>query len=1251
MVSSVTDGDTAASGEAGDAFDIGFKLKHRLSDAKAQKEITQAKINTLSEHLKRMFARAPKKPKDSATQMDEKITKLEYTRTSVSLCLSDEKQLLRQIDAIKRAKSTLLDYRQHEVAIQEKKSEISSLRDHLRTVDASIFELESALAKVELARRLGCDTAELQTRIVNCPSDKIGHIIGKNGSALKQLESRTGVRIDVDKVGSEIHLQGSASALDAAVREVENITLAIEEELKLTLGTIGYLLAKKSTILNKLQESHPFVYFDVSRNSNILRLRGKPDYVAMAKVDINTLDLKTSTRDLHSRETGLVVGKGGSTITKLVNDFDVSINVSDANKKTGNSVMEITGPHRLVDSAMDAIESILHENEEMEDFIYVEPMQRNMFLSNNGTVLKGIQKEISLKLTKNGSGGGLLLVFERKEGEDKYNKSEPSKLIIKSNRANIDYVKEVIESRIKQHESTVTTVTVDPSMISAIIGKGGAKIKSLRSDGVEIEVTKETGVIKIQSEDDAAKTKVLSEIEIIVAENQITKVPIAQGMIGMMFGDIGRTMKKSITEDLGVKLNVDNADENIILRGTTEKINEAAQILSEFIISNFTKEFAVPQDDVLMLLGGRQNFLSKLGKAHDVKATLRRGRNLVAVRGKEENVNAAMTDLKNFIFGGDGIVAVKVKVPESSLGLIIGKGGAHIAKLEKDFEGVSTDVNRSSNQISLRGLEDIVNKCRAHIISILASSKINETINISSKEYDTLESKKDDLRKISDEIDVQISWNERAIKLRGVANDVKDAKTMIMEHLKGKFEVSIDLDPAQFEHVENTTKDPTHFERISKSSKASLNLDKRSCSILLSGKRSGVKKAKTQLMSFFDFLFPGQFERVKLSKPVLKAISKPVILAKISAQTGASLALDRELNCILIKCKDVTEVQQASTLLKSKASESEKLNIAIRFNLFDAWLLAKIIGKDGTTVREIEAQTECKIEVSKAESTVAIQGDSPDATSNGRKAVDKVIEQARRENVFISIPESAMSAFIGKGGENIRKLSDKNRVKIDRLKKEMSTIKIQGNETAVGDAATAVQKWLEDWESANKGIKLDLDDSMLRLIASKVNAIQKETRTKIDINRRENSLTIRGSDSASRKKVVDKLKIIINAEKQNNIETTKASFVPAVTAKPVAKKEPVGSQYPTKPVGSLQEIATKPKSQAKPKKSNGSSKKVAPHTSQASQSLFNMLIADPTENCDSSTISSTDIGPEDEMNGSTPKAKVYKSSSGFSVRV
>ena len=92
--------------------------------------------------------------------------------------------------------------------------------------------------------------------MVDCPGDKIGHVIGKNGSSLKQLEQRTGVQIDVDKVGSKVHLQGSASALDAAVREVEQITLAVEEEVKMTPAVVSYFLA---------QVGH-FHIFEISRS-------------------------------------------------------------------------------------------------------------------------------------------------------------------------------------------------------------------------------------------------------------------------------------------------------------------------------------------------------------------------------------------------------------------------------------------------------------------------------------------------------------------------------------------------------------------------------------------------------------------------------------------------------------------------------------------------------------------------------------------------------------------------------------------------------------------------------------------------------------------------------------------------------------------------------------------------------------------------------------------------------------------------
>ena len=311
----------------------------------------------------------------------------------------------------------------------------------------------------------------------------------------------------------------------------------------------------------------------MSRNSPLLRLRGKPDNVSVAKLDINTLDVTTFSRNLLSKETGLIVGKGGVTITKLVEEHDVYINVEDNNDEENGALLEITGPHDKVENARVAIQRILHENEEMEDFIVVEPMQRNMFLSNGGAVLKATQKEITKRISKNGVGGGVLLVFERKDDEDKFSKSDSSILIIKCSRANMDVAKAMIEKQIKDHEATVSSITVDPSMISAIIGKGGSNIKNLRKDGVEIEVSKETGIIKIQSEDENTKDNVIDAIKKIVSENQVTNVKVEKSMIGIMLGEIGKGMKKKVIEDLGVWLGVDSSDEHIILRGTQEKVS------------------------------------------------------------------------------------------------------------------------------------------------------------------------------------------------------------------------------------------------------------------------------------------------------------------------------------------------------------------------------------------------------------------------------------------------------------------------------------------------------------------------------------------------------------------------------------------------------------------------------------------------------------------------------------------------------
>ena len=105
-------------------------------------------------------------------------------------------------------------------------------------------ELEGALSKVELAKRLGCATKDLTTHVLDCPSDKLGQVIGKNGSNIKQLETQTGCMIDVDKVKSQVHLHGSETAISRAIDELENITLSVEESVILTEAVHTHLFRK-----------------------------------------------------------------------------------------------------------------------------------------------------------------------------------------------------------------------------------------------------------------------------------------------------------------------------------------------------------------------------------------------------------------------------------------------------------------------------------------------------------------------------------------------------------------------------------------------------------------------------------------------------------------------------------------------------------------------------------------------------------------------------------------------------------------------------------------------------------------------------------------------------------------------------------------------------------------------------------------------------------------------------------------------
>ncbi len=182
----------------------------------------------------------------TAAQLDSKINDLERRRTLTSLPLSEEKDILRQMDQLKKSKIQIAASKVHEKAIEEKKAEIETLRNELRNATAQIAELDAAIAKIDLAKRLGCATQDLQTSVIDCPKEKLGEVIGKGGMKIKELEKETGCIVDVDKVNGQVHLRGNAAVIEKCSIAIENITKSIEEEIVLTSEMHAYLFGNVS---------------------------------------------------------------------------------------------------------------------------------------------------------------------------------------------------------------------------------------------------------------------------------------------------------------------------------------------------------------------------------------------------------------------------------------------------------------------------------------------------------------------------------------------------------------------------------------------------------------------------------------------------------------------------------------------------------------------------------------------------------------------------------------------------------------------------------------------------------------------------------------------------------------------------------------------------------------------------------------------------------------------------------------------
>lgn len=1058
---------------------------------------------------------------------------LERQRTINSMSLADEKKILKEINSIQKVKSQIEAYLAVEKQVEGIRQQLSALREDHRQMIGEAEATETELAKVKLANSLNCEVEDMTTKELSCPKNRIGAVIGKNGSMIKHVEKLCHVQMNVNKQNDQISITGADVAIQRAVVEIERIIRMQEEEIPIDESICNYLSARDVKVLEQWRQEIPGVHMDTTRGSNKVTVRGDPGEIQLVRTKIQGLDdIVTEKLELTGQQVALVVGKKGATIDKLCEEHELFILARKIDDD--RSSVTFTGPSAHVTAALNEVDILLSSNEDVETCIPVDIIMKQVLLAESGRHMKALQTKVRQCL---GGGGGSCMIYLGKDPT----KKDGSAVLVKTKRSINNAAVDLTKIEINHLQPLVVTMNVDPFVTPKIIGKSGATIREL-APGVTtfLEVIdRDSGTISFGASTVEERDKLREEIAKIVEENPILRIKADPDTLRSQLRDMGRTKVKAELDEL-VWSGIDEKESCFVLRGPKENLEKGKVLVEEFVKNNYLATVPITAEDIESFLsGGSSSKIVEFANELDVKLSIDKDNFLVVAKGTKEKVDAAKVTLNRYVNGGDGHSVMKLSAGKVS-GSIIGKGGKTRQELEAKY-GVSIAVTKTGN-VTIRGPDQNVSDCRVELQKRMATARTTLVVDVNEKQKRMLE-EMDYEKQIQHQIPVQVSATDARVTVAGTLADVSDAGSLLTEMLTGEYTTSIELDPSQLAKVRNTTRDPTHFKRISAASGASISLDLTTGSICVSGKRDNVRKAKDKLYIFLDFVLPGEIQRLAISKPLQQSVGKASTLAEVAAlSSGPVVLLDRDLSVISVRSSDPQKVQTAVSLLKCKIAEAERLVFVIELSTEETWIIPVMIGKNGSNVSTLRSKfRRCKIDVSKETRTITIYGDTEEHAKEAKVAIEEQIEKSRRETAFFTIPEKHLPRFVGKGGVHVKEFAIEKCVEIQRLRDGPHNFKISGDEDKVSAAVKAVEDWLTKADNSHEDSTLKIflskiDDDIGAVIGKKgavARSIEEEFGCKLDIRTDKFTVIVRCSDPENRQAAADKVKGLIEADKQN----------------------------------------------------------------------------------------------------------------------
>jgi len=389
------------------------------------------------------------------------------------------------------------------------------------TITGSASQIAAATKLIEAvkAKSSGSNSAAGGSKDSVEVGDRISTVIGKGGKNVKMITQDSGARIDISKDNNPkgtVNIIGTpeqihkAKALIADLLKSETGKTENKDSTKVAVivgaANIRTVIGKSGSMINKI-ESETGARLDISKEGNTegrVNVSGSAEQVAQAKAMIEAVCKPkvhecTEEMDLEKDSVGLVIGNGGKTIRRLMEESGADINVS----RDGECKCTISGSVEAVAQAKELIAKCLTSRStkgpaagEAQEVLDVGEFSKQL-IGRSGSTINEIQDSTGASLNVSRDENPRVTITGTKEAVAEA-KARVEQILANARSANV-----VPEGHVK------ISIEVPDFVVGSIIGRGGANIKELQaSTGARVDIKRGSGRADVSgSEEAVAKAK------------------------------------------------------------------------------------------------------------------------------------------------------------------------------------------------------------------------------------------------------------------------------------------------------------------------------------------------------------------------------------------------------------------------------------------------------------------------------------------------------------------------------------------------------------------------------------------------------------------------------------------------------------------------------------------------------------------------------------------------------------------------